>query len=194
MWSEFVEALRAQLANQVVAGAIALGLVGVIAASLRGLPGALWSQFKRAIVVTATLDSRNDLFAAFVAWLNDLSATVHIVGVVLIRLVGACLGLGAGEQTNLLTAPHGSRCQVFINPRLESDVMLGEMLLGFPQAEIEIAERAAAVAGNEAGCIQSGGEIAFPLQHGQADQRLGAGQEDAAGGGGVLVVQRRSER
>jgi len=71
MWTEFTEAIRAQLSNQVVAGAIALGLVGVVAASLRGVPGALWSQFKRAIVVTATLDSRNDLFAAFVAWLND---------------------------------------------------------------------------------------------------------------------------
>ena len=71
MWTEFTEAIRAQLNNQVVAGAIALGLVGVVAASLRNLPGALWAQFKRAIVVTATLDSRNDLFAAFVAWLND---------------------------------------------------------------------------------------------------------------------------
>lgn len=64
-------ALRAQLENQVVAGGLALGLVGVVAASLRRLPGALWGQFKRAVVVSATLDSRNDLFAAFVAWLND---------------------------------------------------------------------------------------------------------------------------
>jgi hypothetical protein len=71
MWSEFVETLRTQLSNQVVAGAIALGLVGVVAASLRKLPGALWSQLKRAVIVTATLDSRNDLFSAFVAWLND---------------------------------------------------------------------------------------------------------------------------
>jgi hypothetical protein len=71
MWAEFTEAIRSQLSNQVVAGAIALGLVGVVAASLRNLPAALWSQLKRAVVVTATLDSRNDLFAAFVAWLDD---------------------------------------------------------------------------------------------------------------------------
>ena len=71
MWSDFADAIRAQLSNQVVAGAIALGLVGVVAASLRKLPGALWSQVKRAIIVTATLDSRNDLFPAFVTWLND---------------------------------------------------------------------------------------------------------------------------
>ena len=71
MWADFVAALQAQLANQMVAGAVALGLVGVIAASLRNLPAMLWGQAKRAFIVTATLDSRTDLFAAFVAWLND---------------------------------------------------------------------------------------------------------------------------
>ena len=71
MWSDFVAALQAQLANQMVAGAVALGLVGVVAASLRNLPAMLWGQAKRAFIVTATLDSRNDLFGAFVAWLND---------------------------------------------------------------------------------------------------------------------------
>lgn len=71
MWTELGEALRAQLSNQVVAGAVALGLVGVLAASLRKLPGALWAQARRALIVTATLDSRNDVFPAFVAWLND---------------------------------------------------------------------------------------------------------------------------
>ena len=71
MWTEIIEALRAQLANQMVAGAVALGLVGVVAASLRNLPSALWAQIKRGVVVTATLDSRNDIFGAFVTWLND---------------------------------------------------------------------------------------------------------------------------
>ena len=37
---------------------------------------------------------------------------------------------------------------------------------------------------------QAGGEIAFALQHGQADQRLGAGQENTAGLSGVFVVDR----
>ena len=69
--------------------------------------------------------------------------------------------------------------------------MLGQMLLGLPQAEVEIAERAAAVAGHEAGGIEPGGQIALALQHRQADQGLGAGQIDAAGTAGVLVVQRR---
>jgi len=71
MLNELIETLRAQLSNQLVSGALALGLVGVVVASLRKIPGVLWAQFKRAIIVTATLDSRNDVFEAFVAWLND---------------------------------------------------------------------------------------------------------------------------
>lgn len=71
MLNDLTEAVRTQLSNQVVAGAIALGLVGVLAASLRQLPGAIWSQAKRLFIVTATLDSRNDLFAAFLVWLHD---------------------------------------------------------------------------------------------------------------------------
>jgi chaperone BCS1 len=71
MLNELMDALRAQLSNQMVTGAVALGMVGVVVASLRKIPGMLWSQLKRAIIVTATLDSRNDLFAAFISWLND---------------------------------------------------------------------------------------------------------------------------
>jgi mitochondrial chaperone BCS1 len=71
MWNDIIEALRAQLSNQMVGGAIALGLVGVVAASLRKVPGSMWSQLKRAVVVTATIDSRNDLFTAFLEWLHD---------------------------------------------------------------------------------------------------------------------------
>ena len=71
MWNELIAVLKANLSNQVVAGALVLGLVGVAAAALRKLPGLIWSQAKRLILVTATLDSRNDLFAAFVAWIND---------------------------------------------------------------------------------------------------------------------------
>lgn len=71
MWDTLVEALRGQLSNQLFAGGLALGLVGVVAAALRRVPGLLWAQVTRALVVTAVVDSRNDLFAAFVNWLND---------------------------------------------------------------------------------------------------------------------------
>jgi chaperone BCS1 len=71
MWDTLADALRAQLSNQVVAGAIALGLVGVVAAALHKLPLALWQQLKRSFIVTARLDSRNDVFGAFITWLDD---------------------------------------------------------------------------------------------------------------------------
>lgn len=66
------QALHEQFQNQVVAGGLVLGLVGVILASLRNLPGRLWEYGKRLMVVTAVIDSRNDLFNAYIAWLNDL--------------------------------------------------------------------------------------------------------------------------
>jgi hypothetical protein len=71
MWQDFLTTLQAQFNNQVVAGAVALGLAGVVLASLRKLPVALWAQLQRALVVQVTLDSRNDLFPAFLLWLND---------------------------------------------------------------------------------------------------------------------------
>lgn len=71
MWNDFLAALQAQMANQLVAGAVALALVGVVVASLRKLPGMLWGQLRRVVIVSATLDSRNDIFPAFVGWLND---------------------------------------------------------------------------------------------------------------------------
>ena len=71
MWGDLIDAVRVQLSNQVVAGAIALGLVGVVAAALRNLPATIWQQAKRGFIVSATLDSRNDVFAAFIAWLDD---------------------------------------------------------------------------------------------------------------------------
>lgn len=71
MWEGLLGALRAQLDNQLFAGGLALGLLGMVAASLRKLPALIWSQLSRALVVTAVIDSRNELFPAFVTWLND---------------------------------------------------------------------------------------------------------------------------
>ncbi len=65
-------AIREQFQNQVVAGGLVLGLMGLILASLRNLPLTLWNYAKRAVVVTAVIDSRNDLFNAYIAWLNEL--------------------------------------------------------------------------------------------------------------------------
>lgn len=72
MFNSFLEALQAQLQNQVVAGGLALAIAGVLIATLRKVPGLIWGQLKRVFVVTAVIDSRNDIFNAYVAWLNEL--------------------------------------------------------------------------------------------------------------------------
>lgn len=72
MFNSFLEALQTQLQNQVVAGGLALAIAGVLIATLRKVPGLIWGQLKRVFVVTAVIDSRNDIFNAYVAWLNEL--------------------------------------------------------------------------------------------------------------------------
>ena len=70
---ELIEnALREQFQNQVVAGGLILGIMGILIASLRNLPAKLWGYAKRAFIVTAVIDSRNELFNAYIAWLNEL--------------------------------------------------------------------------------------------------------------------------
>lgn len=64
--------IQAQFQNQLFVGGFVLGLMGILAAWLRKVPGLLWSYFNRVIIVTAVIDSRNDLFGALITWLNDL--------------------------------------------------------------------------------------------------------------------------
>ncbi len=101
---------------------------------------------------------------------------------------------GAGEQIDLLATPYGSGGEIFIDARLEHDVVRLQVLARFPQCLVEAAERRAAIAGNEAGSVESSGGIAFALHQQQAHQRLAAGQGDAAGGLGVAIVERLQHR
>ncbi|MDD4912571.1 MAG: AAA family ATPase [Sideroxydans sp.] len=64
--------IQAQSNNQLFVGGFVLGLMGLLAAWLRKVPGMLWSYFNRVFIVTAVIDSRNDLFSALITWLNDL--------------------------------------------------------------------------------------------------------------------------
>ena len=66
---------------------------------------------------------------------------------------------------------------------------LSRCFLRAPQRLVEAAERRAAIAGNEAGGVEPGALVALALQHQQADQRLRAGEEDAAALERVLVVE-----
>lgn len=72
MIDTLMNTLREQLQNQIVSGGLVLAIVGIIVAALRNLPAKLWDYAKRALVVTAVIDSRNDLFNAYITWLNEL--------------------------------------------------------------------------------------------------------------------------
>ncbi len=96
---------------------------------------------------------------------------------------------GAGEQVDLLRAPHGGGGQVLVHARLENHVAGGQVLLGLPQRLVHAPQGGAAIAGDKACGIEPGGTVARLLQHRQAHQRLGAAQVDAAFFQGVFVVQ-----
>ena len=81
---------------------------------------------------------------------------------------------------DLLGAPQGGGGEVLVDARLEVDVVLLDEALGLPQRLVEAAQRRAAIAGDEAGGVEAGGEVALALHHRQAHQRLRAGQVDAA--------------
>jgi hypothetical protein len=94
----------------------------------------------------------------------------------------------------LLRAPDRGRGEVLVDAGLEVDVMLVEERPASPQLLVEPAERRAAVAGDVAGGVQPGGEIALALHHRQAHQRLGAGEEHPPVIERVLVSRRRNRR
>ena len=96
----------------------------------------------------------------------------------------------ARVQVDLLRAPDRGRGEVLVQPGLELDVRAVEELLRLPQRLVEAAERRAAIAGDEAGGVEARLRVALALQDQQADERLDAGEEDAAGAELVLVVER----
>ena len=103
--------------------------------------------------------------------------------------------LRAGEEAHLLGAPEGGGRQVLVDPRLEQHAVPLQEGPRLPQRPVEIAERRAAVAGDQAGRVEPGRTVSQMLHHGQPDQRLGAGHVDLTLPGGVLVVERdRGER
>ena len=65
-----------------------------------------------------------------------------------------------------------------------------EPLLGADEVLVEAADRGAAVAGDEARRVEAGEPVALPLHQQQADDGLGAGDEDAILREIVLVVER----
>ena len=96
----------------------------------------------------------------------------------------------ARVQRHLLRAPDRGGREVLVQAGLELDVRAVEELLRLPQRLVEAAERRAAVARDEAAGVEAGERVALALQDQEADERLDAGEEDAAGVELVLVVER----
>ena len=126
--------------------------------------------------------------AGGIAVLEHVTAAVHARALAVPHGKHAVV-VGAFKQISLLRAPDHGRAQVLVQAGREHDVGIGQMLFGFPQFQIEAAQRRAAVAGDEAGAVDPGGAVAHLLHQRQAHQRLHAGQVNATLLAAVFVVE-----
>ena len=96
-----------------------------------------------------------------------------------------------GMQVQLLGAPDCSSTQFLVHARLEDDVVLGQVRLGFPQGLVVSPQGRASVTADEACGVQARHGISRLLEDRKADQGLNPTHESAASLQGVLVVQRQ---
>ena len=92
-------------------------------------------------------------------------------------------------QADLLRARAGGGGQVLVDGGAVDDVVRVEMGSSALQLLVVGTERGAAIAGDEAGRVQSRGQIALALHQRQAHQGLNAGDEDPPLADRVLVVE-----
>ena len=83
------------------------------------------------------------------------------------------------QQMHLLRAPYGGGGQIFIHPRLETDVVRRQRIAGLPECLIQPAQRRAAIARHKARRVEPSSAITQALHHHQADQRVDTAQEHA---------------
>ena len=95
---------------------------------------------------------------------------------------------GALENIYLLAAPDSGSRQVFIQARVEFDLVIVQKFAGLPQLLIQPAQWRTAIAGDKTGGVQAGSSITLALHHRQADQSLDTCQKNAAGFKGVFIV------
>jgi len=102
MWADFINTLRQQLSNQIVTGGLALGIAGALIAMVHRIWPLVWGGLRRLLVVTAVIDSRNDIFSTLVKWLNSLpyARSTHLVSV-----TQESDGISPGSVPKLLYSP-----------------------------------------------------------------------------------------
>src|SRR5262249_17737467 len=93
-------------------------------------------------------------------------------------------------QLRLLGAPDGGGGEILVDAGLETDVVGDELTRRPHELLIEPAERRAAIASDVARRVEAGAPVALLLHQREPHQRLVAGDEDAALGKVVLVVER----
>src|SRR2546426_7750622 len=86
--------------------------------------------------------------------------------------------LGAGKESDHLTAEDRRCCQVFIDARDKIDVIVLEQVRQTLQGQVKAAEWRAAIAGDKGGCPQASTSIRTMLVHGQPHQRLDTAEVD----------------
>ena len=97
--------------------------------------------------------------------------------------------LALAAELRLLRAPERGRRQVLVDAGLEDHIVGDQNLGGAHELLVEPAERRAAIAGDIARGVEAGAPVALFLHQGRADDRLVAGDEHAALGKVVLVVE-----
>lgn len=100
------------------------------------------------------------------------------------------LDLGTGIERDLLRAEHGSGAKILVHGGQELDPVLFELHLAAPHLHVERAQRRAAIARDETGGGQPCRPVAARLVEHDPHQRLRAGQEHAASGLPVAILQR----
>jgi len=120
--------------------------------------------------------------------LEHVAAAIH-AGTLAVPHAEHAVVLRAGEQADLLRAPHHRRAEVLVEARRELHARRLEVLARPPQFQVETTERRTAIAADEAGRVEARGRVAQFLHQRQPHQRLHAGQVDPAGFAAVLVVQ-----
>ena len=98
------------------------------------------------------------------------------------------------EEADHLAAEHRRRRQVLVEARGEHDVVLAQQLAVALERLIEAAERRAAIARDERRGVETSPAVGAMLVEREPDQRLDAGEIDAALLLRVLGIQRETRR
>ena len=104
------------------------------------------------------------------------------------------IGIGTGEQSDLLGSPNRIGRQFFIHARPKNNLLPVQMLPGLPECLIERAEGRPAITRNKASGAQTCDPVTLTLQHRQSHQGLIAVHKRTPMFKGVLVIQRYTKQ